>query len=390
MIVRALLVIVAALLLATQIVRNAAVAALSRVQPHIAARFWAAHPQVEISLGMAEIGAAARARKPVDAATFAMIDDAARKSLLASEPFLVRGVQAENDGNGKMAELAFLAAQWRDPRSLPAAYFLANYALTTHNTLEALQQTAVLARLSPAGGSAAVPFIAYYAQDPANWRQMRELFRSQDNLEDPVLTALARDGKNADAILAIADAAHRRADSPWLPALLQSLVASGDYSRARKMWSAIGGGSDDELIYDPGFSSPGPPPPFNWSFATSGVGLAERQPGKRLHVIFYGSEDGVLATQLLTLAPGAYQLQMQLAGVPVHPETFQWSLRCDKSQSPVASIGLADAATHGWTFKVPANCPAQWLELSGRSGDISQQSEVMITGLALRRTGASD
>ena len=33
------------------------------------------------------------------------------------------------------------------------------------------------------------------------------------------------------------------------------------------------------------------------------------------------------AALLLTLAPGAYRLQMQLVGAPVHPETLRWSGR---------------------------------------------------------------
>jgi hypothetical protein len=36
---------------------------------------------------------------------------------------------------------------------------------------------------------------------------------------------------------------------------------------------------------------------------------------------------------------------------------------------------------------VPANCPAQWLKLSGMSGDISQQADVTIAGLKLEKAG---
>ena len=51
-------------------------------------------------------------------------------------------------------------------------------------------------------------------------------------------------------------------------------------------------------------------------------------------------------------------------------------------------IGVEDAVSRGWTFEIPANCPAQWLELSGRSGDIAQPSEATITALALEQAGA--
>jgi hypothetical protein len=388
LLVRRLIVAAVALLLAVQVVRNAAVWALSTMHPAAAARLWASHPSVEISFGLAQIGRAARERRPIAPAVFRMIDDAAIKAPLSSEPFLVRGVQAQTSGDAETAKEAFVAAQRRDPRSLPAAYFLASYYFHAGHALEGLEQTALLARLSPAGTDAVAPFVAAYARNRANWSDMRTLFRTQEGLEDGVLTALAHDPHNAEAILALADADHRKPNSVWLQVLLNSLVAGGDYARAKAIWSSVGGGgANGGLLYDSTFSSPGPPPPFNWMLASSTVGLAERQPGNRLHVIFYGNEDGVLASQLLLLPPGTYRLQAQLVGAPVHPEALRWSIRCDKSGEPSSFAGVDDAARSGWTFQVPANCPAQWLELSGRSGDIAQQSDATITGLSLTSGG---
>lgn len=391
MIARRLIVVVVALLVAAQVVRNSAVDALATLHPDEAARLWATHPAVEISRGFAEIGRAARDRGSVDQHTFAMIDDAAAKSPLSSEPYLVRGVQENMAGDPATASRAFVAAQWRDPRSLPAAYFLADYYFRTGQVLKGLEQTTLLARLSPGGAAAVAPFVAAYARNPSNWPQMRALFRSQEGFEDQVLTVLARDPANTNAVLALVDPAHRKPSSPWLPTLLQSLVSSGDYARARAIWLSIGGGNEsDQLIYDTSFSNPGPPPPFNWTLGSSTVGLAERQPGKRLHVIFYGNNDGVLASELVVLPQGSYRMQMQIVGSAVHPETLHWSIRCDKAQDPISTIGISDAASHGWSFQVPADCPAQWLELSGRSGDISQQSEAVITGLTLSRGGSNE
>lgn len=384
MIARRLAVAVLALLLAVQVVRNAAVDALSPLHPAAAAKFWAGHPKVEISSGLAEIGRAARERRDIPGSTFAMIDDAAAKSPLAPEPFLVRGVQARTAGDTDAARRAFAAAQWRDPRSMPAAYFLADYYFRAGDAVHGLSQTALLARLSPQGTDAVAPFVAAYARDRANWPQLRALFRSQEGLEDGVLIALAHDASNADAILALADADHRKPDSSWLKPLLSSLVASGDYARAHAIWSSVGqarpGGG---VLYDAGFSEPEAPPPFNWSFSTANVGLAERQPDGRLHVIFYGNQDGVLASQLLLLPAGTYRLQMQVVGAPVHAEALRWSIRCDKASEPFASVAIAEAASRGWTFKVLASCSAQWIELSGRSGDVAQQSDVTIGGLTL-------
>ena len=256
MIARRLIVVAAALLLAVQVVRNAAVDALAPLHPESAAKVWAGHPSVEISRGLAEIARASAGRKPIPKAAFTMIDDGALKAPLSPQPFLVRGVQAQLAGDLESARRAFLAAQWRDPRSMPAAYFLATYYFEAGKTLDGLQETVVLARLSPSGAGAAAPFIAAYARDRRNWPLMRQLFRSQDWLEE--------------GVLALADTQHRKPTSGWLRPLLSSLVASGDYARARAIWSSIGGGqTSGSLIFDPGFSKPDPPPPFNWSMASS-------------------------------------------------------------------------------------------------------------------------
>jgi hypothetical protein len=213
---------------------------------------------------------------------------------------------------------------------------------------------------------------------------MRALFHSQPWLEDNVLEALAMDARNTEAILAVADTRHRRADSRWLPILLQHLVSNGDYRRARMLWQGIGGGrTGGQLLYDADFIAAGTPSPFNWALTTSTLGLAERQKGKRLHVIFYGNDDGVLASELVLLPPGDYRLEMQIVGQPVHPEALSWTIRCDKSREPISSLAISDTAARGWTFQVPPNCPAQWLELSARSGEVAQQSEATITALKL-------
>lgn len=389
MILRRAIVVVVALLLIVQVIRNAAVEALATIHPNAAERLWADHPSVEISVGLTDIGRAARNRKSVAPRTFAMIYEAAVKAPLSSEPFLVRGVQAQTSGDIEASKRAFLAAQWRDPRSMPASYFLANYYFRAGDPLKGLEQAALLTRLSPQGVDTVAPFIAAYAQNRSNWTKIRALFRSQEELEYAVLAVLAHDPRNADAILALADSGHRKPNSAWLQTLLQSLVKGGDYGRARAIWVAVGGGNPgSDLVYDSSFSAPVPPPPFNWSLNSSGVGLAERQSGKRLHVIFYGNEDGTLASELLLLPSATYRLQMQIVGAAVHGESLRWSVRCDRSGEPIASIGIEEVAARGWLFQVPANCPAQWLELSGRSGDIAQQSEATITGLTLIRAGA--
>src|SRR5689334_581763 len=114
MIARLFVVIVATILLAGQIVRNAAVAMLAERRPGDAAQVWHSNPSVLISLGMTRIAEAARDRRPVSSAIFQAMADAAAKDPLAPEPFLVAGVHAQLTGDGQAAQEAFEAAQWRD------------------------------------------------------------------------------------------------------------------------------------------------------------------------------------------------------------------------------------------------------------------------------------
>jgi len=125
--VRRLFVLILALLVAVQVIRNAAVVALAPNSPYDAARAWRDHPDVQLALAMTAIGRAAHERKPVGPDIFESIDRAARKAPLAPEPFLVHGVQAQLAGRLRVAGKAFEAAELRDPRSLPAHYFLADY-----------------------------------------------------------------------------------------------------------------------------------------------------------------------------------------------------------------------------------------------------------------------
>jgi hypothetical protein len=381
---------VAALLLAGQVVRNAAVHAFES-DPAKAARAWPSHPEAVVAVGMSAIGAAAHHGQSVGPDVLARIYSAAARAPLAAQPYLVRGVQAQLAGDGAAAQRAFQAAEWRDPRSLPARYFLADHYLRAGDVRRGLTEFAALARLAPNGAVSVTPYLASYARDPSRWPQIRALFRSDPELQISTLQLLARDADNSSAVLALADRAHRNAQSPWLPTLLSALVGQGQFAKARAIWAdvaAVRTGPSD-LLFDAGFADGGPPPPFNWSLTSSTVGLAERQSGGRLHVIYYGQEDGALASQLLTLPPGRYRLAMRIVGGGPQAASLRWSVACVPAQAPLASAGLDKLAAQALTFEVPAGCKAQRLELSGSSSDIAHQVEATIQDLALVKAGAN-
>ena len=384
--IRPLVVLIAAGLLAVQIVRNAAVEEFAGSKPAVAAQFWSDHPAVQLSAGMTAIAQAAKDRRAVPASALATISAASVMEPLAPEPYLVRGVQAELDGQDGLAQKSFEAAQWRDPRSLPAAFFLADRYFRTNNVAKGLSEVAAVARLTPNGNQAVAPYLASYARDSANWSSLRAMFRANPELAETALSALASSAETAPAVIALADPRERALDARWIPPLLNTLTASGQYAQARQIWARTSGVQSTELLHDPGFQDKASPPPFNWSLTSSSVGLAERQAGGRLHVLFYGQDSGMLAMQLMLLPPGTYRLSMQLAGSQSRTSALNWSVWCEKADSPVASVTLDAAAAHGWTFTVTANCPAQWLKLSGASTDVPQQVDATVSGLKLERS----
>jgi hypothetical protein len=388
MIVRGVIAFTAAGLLAVQVIRNAELAeAVAATPPHPSV-FWAGHPKSEITAAMTLIAQAAHDRRAVPQPAFAILAKAAAKEPLAPEPYLARGVQAEVAGDGRAAQQAFEAAQWRDPRSQAAAYFLADRYLRIGDGKHGLMEVAALARLSPNGAAGIGPYLAAYARSPANWPALKSMFRANPELAKPALVALASNLATVPAVLALADPREKPDQASWLQPLLNTLTGAGDYAKARAVWARASGIRSGELIHDAGFSDNLAPPPFNWELTSSAVGMAERQLGGRLHLVFYGQQDGFLATQLLLLGPGNYRLSMQLMGDPMRARSLNWSIWCDRAPAPIASVTL-DAAARGWRFVVPKGCPAQWLKLSGSSGDIPQQADITIGALKLERVGGS-
>jgi hypothetical protein len=381
---RLLFAIAAASLIAVQVVRNAIVSAFSESAPAVAAKAWAGHPSSEIATALTEVGESARAGRPVPSWVFARLDDAALKAPLAPTPFLVRGVQAQLAGDNRLALAAYLAAERRDPRSLPAHYFLAERFFRASDARRGLVEVAALARLAPAGADNAAPYIAAYAKDRSTWPQLKGIFRDNPTLAAASLATLSRDAGNSDAILALADAQQLSPGSAWVQPLLTGLIAGGRYDRALSIWGKVSKRSPTaNAIYDGGFADAEAPPPFNWELMSSAVGLAERQPGGRLHVIFHGRQDGLLARQLLLLSPGRYRLSMSVAADMERGKALNWSLRCSNAQAPFSGISLDALRKQAWTLTVPSDCGAQWLELSGVSGDVAQPSDFTMSGLKL-------
>src|SRR5687767_210036 len=355
-----------ALLLGLHAFRTAAIGDRS-TRSTIGAQLWPAHPAVLVNRTMAEIGALARRGEMPTPNLLGQVDEIAAKMPLAPEPYLIRGAIAQAEGRQGQAVRLFFEARSRDPRSDAARYFLADYYFRGGRTEQALSEMAVFARLVPNGIDQFAPALAAFAKTPGAIPQLRKLFRTSPEFEPGVLAELAKDADNADLILALAGPRMRSGEAgppAWQASIVGELVAKGNYAKAYSVWKRITGVRDGGGLFNPSFEQLTAPPPFNWSYATAG-GAAEPGAGG-LKVIYYGRQDAVLAQQLLLLPPGRYQLTMTVTGQSAGREALSWSLVCLPGPKPIFKLPLKPVSGgQGGAFSVPADCPAQRLELTG-------------------------
>ena len=388
--VRAIVVIVIALLAIAQIVRNAFVLAYSSDAPQKAAATWRSHPDVLFKTALDDIARAAAAGQPAPRERIEAIYATAARAPLAPEPFLVRGVEAQLAGNQPLAERAFEAARLRDPRSLAAHYFLADHYLRTNQADAGLEALARLTRLVPNSIASVAPYYANYAKGPGGAERVKAMLRAHPEFEADVLSALATDAANADLILNLASGrGPSLGDTPgWHGKLVESLVAAGQYAKARAVWARLSGQqvAADQGLFDPEFAGRKAPPPFNWTLLSTASGLAEGQGEGRLHIIYYGRENATLASQTLTLKPGRYRLSFRVEGGSQGLSPLAWKLTCLPSKRTILTFGLAAGRRPGsGGFEVSNDCPAQKLELSGAAPEFPQTVDVTIRGLSLTR-----
>jgi len=388
---RALAVGALALFTAVVVVRSAFVSAYVSSDPAKAAAAWSGHPSVIFATGLEEVGQTAAAGKPVDEAKISRLLAAAAKAPLAAEPFLVRGVEAQTKGNEPLAARAYLEARRRDPRSAAARYFLADLYLKTGQTGQGLGEISALARLVPQSISGIAPYLAAYARSPGAAPEVRNMLRRHPELEPWLLEALAADPSSCRLALSLWSGRGGESAKVWQVRLLNSLVGAGHYDQAQAAWSRFSPQAKAEGgLVDPDFAG-GALPPFGWSFTSGPAGLAEPDDGGRLHILYYGRDDQVLASQLLMLGPGSYRLSMRVDGATPSAAPLGWTIRCLPAAKEVAAIGLAEAGKGGvlaGTFTVPpSGCAAQRIELAGTAPELPEQSDVTIVELRLQREG---
>ena len=381
-----------AIALAVLVVRVAIVEANAGKSSSRAAAAWSGHPSVALASGLAEIGNAARDGRPVARSLIDSLVHSATKGPMAPEPFLVRGVDASLRGDNKLAGRAFIAARDRDPRSIPARYFLADHYLRAGQSRLGLNEISALTRLVPGSLSGIGPYLAAYARDPAATGQVGAILRENPELEPVVLAALASDARDVSLALSLWSGGTADRLQVWQNKLLATLVAEERYRDAhsalmrftkRKLPEAERG-AGDFAAKDQG--------PFGWALASGSSGVAEAESDGKLQVIYVGRDDIVLASKVMLLRPGRYRMSMRTNGGFASADSLAWVIECLPSGSEVARSKLVSAGAGGIigsSLEIAASgCEAQRIRLTATAKDLPERVELTIADFRVEREGA--
>jgi len=366
------------------IVRSAFVAAYAETDLKRAERLWPDHPSVVAGRAMIDVAGAAAAGRGLDSNTRELVADVARAEPLAHQPFLIAGAEALRNSKADQAERLLLSARQRDPRAPAPRLLLAEQYISQGRIREGAAEAAILGKLVPETYAPLAKAFANHIQMAGIRNGMRETLRSSPELSEGILDNLATDPMNADLLLLLSHVVPRKAAAakPWQIRLISEVIEEGDYSRARQLWAELAGARLSETIYDPRFHGSSAPPPFNWTFATQGAVIEARSGG--LHILYFGRDDGVLASQLLVLRPGTYGLRMTVSGQLADPQTLNWKISCLPSRSVILDRPVGQAGTLDWAVNVPSSgCGAQQLELHAKASDAERSSDFLISGLNL-------
>lgn len=377
-------------------VQAAAVETYGRRAPEAAARFSPDDPRVAIGTAMRQFRQKGGAIEP-EAARRAT--DALADAPLAEEPFLIAGLAALVAQRPAQAAPLLEEARRRNPRSRFARLLLLDRYLRTGEVKPAVAEIAAIGRLIPEASRVLVPELAKFATRQDSAAATAQMLRGDAEMRGAVLYHLATQKAPADEVMRLASDTGRIVPGQpeqWQGRLLENVVAAGDLATARTLWSRFAGVDEAAIrggIYDPRFQRLPGPAPFNWSFSSSGAGVAEPTRAPALQIEYYGRADAELASQLVTLAPGRYRLSYRAAGsTPGQASSVSWRVSCHPGAAEVASLPIAKLsytpAVRNGTFTVPASgCSSQWLRLIGTPSEFPAVDSITLSDLGIAKVG---
>lgn len=290
------------------------------------------------------------------------------------------------------------AARQRNPRLVEARLLLFEAYGRSDRGEDALAEAQSLSVLMPGERGMIVRLSAGLArfQDRADRGNFGRALAGS-SLNRDVLRRLVASGVSGAEILEFAEGMRGVARDPaqrqGAASAVEALLGKRDLVTARALWAVL---YDTDIalagaaLADPELGGEDATPPFSWRLSSGRVGLAEFREGG-LEIYTYGRRSGVLAGQLLMLAPGKYRLASVVSSVDGRvPDGFSWRVVCMQKSRALIDLRLSAFAADGTApdadFVIPeTGCSAQYLRLTGGAGEQSRSQSARIENVTLER-----
>ncbi len=264
-----------------------------------------------------------------------------------------------------------------------------------------------LMSVKPAYRQTLIPILVQASSDPAVSRILAGVMARRPPWWTDALVPLIFQSANPIVTLPILMQrlrldASQSAERPLIAAAITRLAGAGAFDEAYTLYLRSGGTRlvGSEHVRNGGFEAGNRLPPFDWELYNEDGRAAVIQPhqtggsGKSLFLYVDPDHPGVLARQLLLLAPGSYRLSVESGNIGRdEPERPQLRISCAAGTegTPFLNFHLPVSDEAGGRtrsdFTVPTGCSAQWLSLASGPGSGVQDSPPWIDAVSIQPRG---
>ena len=317
---------------------------------------------------------------------------------------------AAEGGSKERPSALMIEAERLSRRDFPTEQWLIEQALRKGDVPQAMRHFDIAMRSSVDSRQFLFPMLANASADPRISTALEVRLRERPEWRFGFVNYMASYETNPTRGLAFA----REFLNPAVPderavlvAYIARLASAGKFAEAWDLYQHFHFGTANTGVQDGGFEARDGIAPFAWQLTQDADLEAYREPspagkGQALALSANSGRGGVVARQLLKLAPGSYTFRATVGDVPTDSfERPQVAIACaSETRSPdllalsPPAAGEAARPVAG-SFSVPSGCGFQWLSLSiagdGPAGDaVPWIDDIAINRSSGARPPASD
>jgi hypothetical protein len=359
------------------VVRMGAATRLVRERPIAAATIAPGDARTAIAAALAAGGATRRVLAPD---VVRRVGAALDRDVTDPTAIELRALEATRLGDHATEARLFALSNAISRRSLPTRLWLIQRSVERGDVAGALADFDIALRTSSDAPAVLFPTLARATADPALAAAIATMLDRPSDWRLAFLHYAIEQGDNPRGATTLL--LHMRdrttiAANQIDQALVRRLIADADFAAARQVQDIFHPApANAGLVRDADFADARPIFPFGWNLVQQGELGAVRGHAAGKPALLYQALSGAagqIATQLVTLPPGAWRLATRTATDQTDQSAPPfWTLTCAGDDG--AQVALLDQPVRGGgiaaaDFLVPQDCPAQWLVFSVRSSD---------------------